>query len=77
MFRIVGVNGKDQDERLTLSQPLHDASGPVGSDFDVSWSDPTSDSSGLELVTDRICDRLILTGMADKDPWLHTDARAL
>jgi hypothetical protein len=74
MFRIVGVSGKDQDEHLTLSKPLHDASSPVGSHFDVAWSDPTSDSSGLELVADRVCDPFVLAGTADKDPGLHTDA---
>jgi hypothetical protein len=59
--------GKHQDEYAALGNALHDASGPVGSYFDVAWSDPAWDPSRLELVANRICNRLILAGMANKD----------
>jgi hypothetical protein len=61
------VIGKHQDEDAAPGNALHDASGPVGSYFDVARSDPTWDPSGLELVANRICNRPVLTGMADKD----------
>jgi len=67
MFRIICVIGKHQDEDAAPGNALHNASSPVGSYLDVARSDPTSDPSGLELVANRLCNRVILTGMADKN----------
>src|SRR6266404_7203784 len=74
MFRIVGASGKHQEQRPGVSNAPHDAFGPTGPRFDIPRSNPTFDSSGLEMVTNRVRDCLIFARMADEDRRRHVSS---
>jgi hypothetical protein len=56
------------------SRPLHDSSGPSGSRFDITGSDPTFDPSGLEMGTNRVRGLPIFARMADEDHRRHASS---
>ena len=61
----------DKDKGAAFFDAVHNRFGPLGSGFDITRSDPAFDSLGLELMANRVCYRLVLGGMADKDFGLH------
>ena len=63
--------GDYKDKGAAFFDAVHNRFGPLGSGFDITRSDPAFDSLGLELMANRVCYRLVLGGMADKDLRLH------
>lgn len=57
---------ENQDEHSAGFKTLHDSFGPIGSRFDIPGSNPTFDPSELEMGTNRVRGRSIITRMADE-----------
>src|SRR6516164_1343172 len=61
MIGIIGMLREDKNEHAAGVKTLHDSSGPSGSRFDITGSDPTFNTSRLEMGTNRIRGRPILS----------------
>src|SRR5260370_1695267 len=67
MIGIIRMLREDQNERAGGVKTLHEPFGPSCSRFDITGGDPTVDSSGLEMGTNRVRGLPIFTRMADED----------
>jgi len=71
MFGIVCVFGEYQNEDAARIDPAQNSFGPIGTERDVARSNPTANAGRLKVIANRICDRPVLTGVADKDLRCH------